>query len=127
MPFTEKYVQYRRPRFQRAMRVLPIENLQRDTDGVRTTACRVHSDGQACQWRRVCSQSHGRAIGLSLRVDESSPFVFVYVLRPIPDGAAHFKKARASALEPPRSNGEPGHAQSSRDLNVGEGPLLKRC
>ena len=38
-------------------------------------------NGQACQWRRNRSRSHGRAIGLSLRLDESLPFVFVHVLR----------------------------------------------
>ena len=82
--------------------------------------------GKACQWRLNRSRSHGRAIGLSLRLDESLPFVFVHVLGPVANGAAHLQKARTKALQPPRPDGEPGHAQSSRDLDVRQGSLCRR-
>src|SRR5688500_18414859 len=72
------------------------------------------------------SRSHGRAIGLSLRLDESLPFVFVHVLRAVAHGAAHLQKARTEAFQPPRTDGEPRHAQSSRDLDVGQGSLIGR-
>ena len=48
------------------------------------------------------SRSHGRVIGLSLRLDESLPFVFVHVLGPVANRAAHLHKPRAHALESPR-------------------------
>ena len=63
--------------------------------------------GKACQWRLNRSRSHGRAIGLSLRLDESLPFVFVHVLRPVADGAAHLHETRAETLESPGPDGEP--------------------
>jgi hypothetical protein len=65
-------------------------------------------------------------IGFCLRLDESLPFVFVDVLRSVANRATHFQEPRAEAFEAPRSYREPGHAQSSRNLDVGQGSLVGR-
>src|SRR5687768_4058998 len=83
--------------------------------------CATVTVGQACQWRLNRSRSHGRAIGLSLRLDESLPFVFVDVPGPVANRAPHLQKARTKTLQPPRPDSEPGYAQSIRDLDVGQG------
>jgi hypothetical protein len=72
------------------------------------------------------SRSRGRAIGLSLRIDESLPFVLVHVLRPVPYRPTHLEKTRPGPLQPPGADRESGNAQSSRDLDIGQGSLLRR-
>ena len=52
-------------------------------------------------------EAYGRAIGLSLRLDESLPFVFVHVPRAVANRAAHLQEPGSDAFESPRSDGEP--------------------
>src|SRR5688572_7140106 len=99
-PFTEKYVQYRRPRFQRAMVFSDQDDAAQRVSNA-WTAMLSTVTGQACLWRPNRSRSHVGALGLCLRLDESLPFVFVHVLRPVPDRATHLHESRAEALESP--------------------------
>src|SRR5262245_50387526 len=68
-------------------------------------------------------RSHGRVIGVGLRLDESLPFVFVYVRGAVPNRTAHFQEFRADSFETPRSHGETRNAQPLGDLDVRQDPV----
>jgi hypothetical protein len=65
-----------------------------------------------------------RFVGGAVRFDENLPFIFVDVLRAIANGTTHFQEPRSDALESPGTDGEPGYAQSFRDLDVRQNSFL---
>jgi hypothetical protein len=77
---------------------------QRDSNA--WTAMLSTVNGQACQLRPNRSRSHVGALELCLRLDESLPFVFVHVLRSVPNGTAHLQKAWTETLQSPRPDRE---------------------
>ena len=71
-PFTTVWVQYRRPRFHNPMAFSRQVSRRQRAKRVSGSHSRSQRNEQACQWRLNRSRSHGRAIGLSLRLDKSN-------------------------------------------------------